>query len=143
MAQQEIDLYEGLARATGGQVSSNKGENLWFLIEFKWDKAGRWSIVDNKAKLYVNTRKGRKEIRRLSSKDGTCILATKTWANRVRSDHIRKDEAWEFYESTIKNTMECPLAATTLTMEEYRKIESLALTWRYNAPVLPPTFHGM
>eukprot|EP00957_Ditylum_brightwellii_P104903 7995608-Ditylum_brightwellii.AAC.1 len=74
MAQQEVDLYKGLEGATGGQISSEKGKNSWFLIEFKWGKAGRWSLVDNKAKLYTNTRKSKKEIKRLSLKDATHIL---------------------------------------------------------------------
>ena len=31
MAQKELDLYSGLAKATGGQVSPDKGKNSWYL----------------------------------------------------------------------------------------------------------------
>eukprot|EP00957_Ditylum_brightwellii_P087211 6638154-Ditylum_brightwellii.AAC.1 len=57
LTQSEIDLYAGLAKATGGQISPDTGKNSWYLIEFSWDKAGRWNLVDNKAKLFVETRK--------------------------------------------------------------------------------------
>ena len=40
IAQDKIYLYAGLARATGGQVSLDKGKNTWYLIELKWDKLG-------------------------------------------------------------------------------------------------------
>eukprot|EP00957_Ditylum_brightwellii_P083585 6353299-Ditylum_brightwellii.AAC.1 len=41
-AQKELNLYSGLAQATGGRVSLDKGKNSWYLIEIKWDKAGQW-----------------------------------------------------------------------------------------------------
>eukprot|EP00957_Ditylum_brightwellii_P056997 4319507-Ditylum_brightwellii.AAC.1 len=59
ITQDQIDLYAVMARATGGQVSSEKGKNSWYLLEFKWDRNGRWKLVDNDANLVVNTKKGR------------------------------------------------------------------------------------
>eukprot|EP00957_Ditylum_brightwellii_P068950 5233442-Ditylum_brightwellii.AAC.1 len=54
-AQKELTLSSGLARATGGSVSPEKGKNSWYLIEFKWDKAGKWKLVNNPRDIYVNT----------------------------------------------------------------------------------------
>eukprot|EP00957_Ditylum_brightwellii_P097332 7413303-Ditylum_brightwellii.AAC.1 len=51
-AQKELNLYSGLAQATGGRVSPDKGKNSWYLIKFKWDKAGQWKKQDTeKGKL--------------------------------------------------------------------------------------------
>jgi hypothetical protein len=74
ITQNEIDLYAGLARATGGQISPDAGKNSWYLIEFTWDSAGCWKLIDNEAKLYVNTRKGRIEVVRLPSDAASRIL---------------------------------------------------------------------
>eukprot|EP00957_Ditylum_brightwellii_P169381 12892118-Ditylum_brightwellii.AAC.1 len=62
IALDKIDLYAGLAGATGGQVSPDKGKNSWHLIKFKWDKLGRWKLAHNKSSLFVNTTKGRIEV---------------------------------------------------------------------------------
>eukprot|EP00957_Ditylum_brightwellii_P180527 13751311-Ditylum_brightwellii.AAC.1 len=67
-------MYEGLARATGGQVSPDKGKNSWFLLEFKWDKRGKWTLVHNDANLYMNTKKGRIKVDRLPASAAQHIL---------------------------------------------------------------------
>eukprot|EP00957_Ditylum_brightwellii_P113175 8630713-Ditylum_brightwellii.AAC.1 len=74
IAQDEIDLYAGLARATGGQVSPDKGKNSWYLIKFEWDKLGRWKLAHNKSYLFVNTTKGRVGLKRLPSTAASRIL---------------------------------------------------------------------
>eukprot|EP00957_Ditylum_brightwellii_P062819 4766668-Ditylum_brightwellii.AAC.1 len=65
ITQSKIDLCAGLARATGGQISLDKGENSWYLLEFLWDNAGCWKLVNNDARLFVDTRKRRIKIERL------------------------------------------------------------------------------
>eukprot|EP00957_Ditylum_brightwellii_P139655 10643417-Ditylum_brightwellii.AAC.1 len=61
ITQSKIDLYAGLARATGGQISPDKGKNSCYLLEFLWDNAGCWKLVDNNARLFVDMKKGRIE----------------------------------------------------------------------------------
>ena len=34
------------------KVSVNKIK--WYLLEFKWDATGKWSLADNKAGLFLN-----------------------------------------------------------------------------------------
>eukprot|EP00957_Ditylum_brightwellii_P111345 8492247-Ditylum_brightwellii.AAC.1 len=70
----KIDLYTGLARATEGQIGPDKGKNIWYLLEFVWDNAGCWKLVDNDARLFIDTRKGRIEIERLPSRAASRIL---------------------------------------------------------------------
>eukprot|EP00957_Ditylum_brightwellii_P041345 3130056-Ditylum_brightwellii.AAC.1 len=36
-------------------------------MEFTWDKHGKWKLVDNKADLFVTTKKGRIKVDRLPS----------------------------------------------------------------------------
>eukprot|EP00957_Ditylum_brightwellii_P149793 11407592-Ditylum_brightwellii.AAC.1 len=62
ITQSKIDLSAGLARATGGQISPDKGKNSWYLLEFAWDNAECWKLVHNDARLFIDTRKGRIEI---------------------------------------------------------------------------------
>eukprot|EP00957_Ditylum_brightwellii_P206605 15349172-Ditylum_brightwellii.AAC.2 len=57
--QEEIDLSAGLAKATGGQVSPDKGKNHWYLLEFEWDKKGKWKLGNIKADLWVSTNGGK------------------------------------------------------------------------------------
>eukprot|EP00957_Ditylum_brightwellii_P125894 9597051-Ditylum_brightwellii.AAC.1 len=67
MVQEEVDLYTGLAGATGGQVIPNKTKNNWYLMEFEWDNRCRWKLIDSKASMLINTNQGRREINRLPS----------------------------------------------------------------------------
>eukprot|EP00957_Ditylum_brightwellii_P145920 11112057-Ditylum_brightwellii.AAC.1 len=100
-AQKELNLYSGLAQATEGRVSPDKGKNCWYLIEFKCDKAGQWKVINNPGGLFVETRHGKRKIKRLWNDTAARILGvwmapdrsstqqrielekkTKTWANR-------------------------------------------------------------
>lgn len=55
MAQQEIDLYAGLAGAIRGHISPVVDKNSWYLIEFAWDRQGKCRIVEKEAELWVDT----------------------------------------------------------------------------------------
>eukprot|EP00957_Ditylum_brightwellii_P061300 4652601-Ditylum_brightwellii.AAC.1 len=137
ITQSEIDLYAVLTKATGGQISPNKGKNSWYLFEFVWDNAGHWKLEDNDTRLFVDTRKGRIEVERLPSCTTSRILGvwmspngdsevqvkkleeiTKQWADRVRSSHIKIGDAWYYYQTTIQKFLEYPLLATTISEKD-------------------------
>eukprot|EP00957_Ditylum_brightwellii_P011042 837156-Ditylum_brightwellii.AAC.1 len=94
----------------------------------------------------INTNKGRLPIHHLAPSEASCILGAwlapdgnnKTqvaefkkvvanWMVRVWSGHIRKEDAWYYYQTTWSKSLEYPLLATTLTEKEYRSIEAPAL----------------
>ena len=50
ISQEGLDLFSGSAQATGGQVSAKKTK--WYLLEFKWDKAGKIWLADHEAELF-------------------------------------------------------------------------------------------
>eukprot|EP00957_Ditylum_brightwellii_P202996 15332764-Ditylum_brightwellii.AAC.1 len=127
MAQEEVDLYTGLAQATGGQVSPDVEKNFWYLLEFQWDKQGKWSLVNNDVQLMINTNKGRLPIHCLAPSKTSRILVVANWVDRVWSGHIRKEDAWYYYQTTLSKLLEYPLLATTLTEKECRSIEAPAL----------------
>ena len=59
IAQSGLDIFSGVAWATGIQVSINKTK--WYLLEFKWDATGEWSLADNKADLFLNPHDGQQK----------------------------------------------------------------------------------
>lgn len=159
MAQQEIDLYAGLAQATGGQISPVKGKNSWYLLDFAWDNKGGWKLVDRTAELWVDTSGGWKKIERLScstasrilgvwmapdgsSKQQATVLREKAekWADRVRAGHIKSEDAWHHYVTTIKKTLEYPLVATTLSQSQCKHIEAPSLAAALQSSGLPSNF---
>eukprot|EP00957_Ditylum_brightwellii_P173914 13239856-Ditylum_brightwellii.AAC.1 len=75
ITQSEIDLYAGLATAMGGQISPDKRKNSWYLLEFVWDNAGLWKLVDNDARLFVDAQEGRIDVDKLPSCAVSRILA--------------------------------------------------------------------
>ena len=40
---------------------------------------------------------------------------TTSWYNRVRTGHIRKVDAWYYFQSTFKMSLEYPLVETAMT----------------------------
>ena len=144
-SQRGLDMYVGGVRATGGTVHPKKSK--WYLVEFGFDNQGKWRYVDNDAELFVTTRAGREPIERLPTSVASRILGvymapdgnqseqirqlrakTEAWADRVRSGHLARGDAWHYFQSTIKRTMAYPLAATTLTEADCRFIEAPAIT---------------
>eukprot|EP00957_Ditylum_brightwellii_P019473 1469103-Ditylum_brightwellii.AAC.1 len=121
----------------GGQISPDKGKHSSYLLEFVWDNAERWKLVDNDARLFVNTRKGRIEVERLPSCAASRILGvwmspngdskvhiekleeiTKQWADRVRLSHIKIGDVWHYYQMTIEKLLEYPLLVTTISEKD-------------------------
>lgn len=153
-AQEALDIYVGGVAATGGTVHPVKTK--WYLVEFKFDKSGRLHYVDNEARLTVSTRHGRQEIERLPTSAASRILGvhlapdgnqrdqvlamrrkTETWADRVRSGHIQRQDAWHYLQTTIKRSLLYPLLATTLTEKDCVHIEAPALEAALQACGMP------
>eukprot|EP00957_Ditylum_brightwellii_P003184 242406-Ditylum_brightwellii.AAC.1 len=63
-----------------------------------------------------------------------------SWANWVWMGHIQKEDAWYYYQSTVKRSLEYLLLATTLMEDECRSIKHLALTATLNATELASDF---
>ena len=53
LAQEGLDIFSGAAQATVGKFSAEKTK--WYLLEFKWDKSGKWWLADNEAELFIQT----------------------------------------------------------------------------------------
>ena len=159
IAQSELDIYAGLAAATGGKVSQARGKNSWYLIEFQWHDDGKWSLVENKADIYVKSKTGQTKVDRLPSDMASRILGvwlapngdsttqtkellalTTAWADRVRTGHLKQGDAWTYYQTTIQKSLEYPLLATTLSEEQCRKVEQPALTVALHSSSLPSNF---
>lgn len=64
----------------------------------------------------------------------------KQWADRVRSGHIRQEEAWHYYETTIRKSLEYPLVASALTSKQCRHIKAPALKVALQSAGLPSNF---
>jgi hypothetical protein len=153
-SQEALDIYVGGVAATGGTVHPTKTK--WYLVEFCFDKNGKPKYVENEATLSVATRQGRKSIERLPVSAASRILGvyiapdgnneeqvkqlrkkTEQWADRVRSGHLPKTDAWYYLQSTIKRSLLYPLLATTLTEKECKHIEAPALAAGLQAAGLP------
>eukprot|EP00957_Ditylum_brightwellii_P187297 14264619-Ditylum_brightwellii.AAC.1 len=52
---------------------------------------------------------------------------TNRWAARVQLGYIQKEDAWHYFQMTIKKSLEYPLVAISLTEDECKRIESPAL----------------
>ena len=63
LAQEGLDMFSGAAQSMGGQVSTAKDK--WYLLEFKWDKVGKWRQDDNEAYLFIQTPTGPQKVERL------------------------------------------------------------------------------
>ena len=138
-AQQALNTWHGLIRATGGDLAPEKG--YWYLIDMHW-KNGKWvykTIADTPGDLWIP---GCTEpIRRLevteaqealgiqSSPDGSSVAETKylvdkvtQWTDAIRSKRVKLEDAWYCLNSTIYKTIEYPLMATTLSRAQVYEI---------------------
>ena len=55
-----MDFISEAAQKTDGKFSVDKTK--WYLLEFKWDATGKWSLADNKAGLFLNPPDGLQKI---------------------------------------------------------------------------------
>ena len=63
LSQPGLDLFSRETQKTYGKVSVNKTK--WYLLEFKWDANGKWSLDNHKAGLFLNPPDGLHKIERL------------------------------------------------------------------------------
>ena len=63
LSQSGLDIFSGASQKIDGKVGVNKTK--WYLLEFKWDATGKWSLADNKAGLFLNPPDGLQKIERL------------------------------------------------------------------------------
>ena len=129
--QSDLDLFSWAVQKTGGQVSVRKTK--WYLLELKWDSNSQWRLSDNQSDLFLNTPEGPQKREGLPASQDSRILGvwispagssneqkkqlmtiTTAWYDRVRSGHIIKADAWYYYQSTVKKSLEYPLVATTM-----------------------------
>ena len=105
-----IDIFSVASQARGGQISVKK--NKWYLLEFKWDTAGKWRLYENKDDLLLKTPEGPPKIERIPPSQAYIIIGvwitpnesyteqtkrlreiTYSWEDRVQSSHIRNSDA--------------------------------------------------
>ena len=72
LSQSGLDIFSGAAQETYGTVSVNKTK--WYLLEFKWDSTGKWSLADNKADMFLNPPDGLQKIECLPPSQASIIL---------------------------------------------------------------------
>jgi hypothetical protein len=59
--------------------------------------------------------------------------ATAQWCNGVRTKRLHPEEAWYSLTATILRTLEWPLVATTLTLEQCKELLKPVLKTRYHS----------
>ena len=147
------------------QSQPSQRKNSWYLTEFQWHEDGKWSLVENKADIYiyiyiyVSSKTDQTKVDRLPSDMASRILGvwlapngdsttqtkellalTTAWADRVRTGHLKQGDAWTYHQTTIQKSLEYPLLATTLSEEQCRKVEQPALTVALHSSSLPSNF---
>ena len=119
LSQSGLDIFSGVDQKIDGKVRVNKTK--WYLLEFKWDATGKWSLADTKAGLFVNPPDGLQKIERLPPSQASIIICvwivpdgswteqtnqlraiTSLWENIVRPGHIRESDALYYFPTTIK-----------------------------------------
>ena len=134
-SQSALDMWEGLIRATGGDLAPEK--SYWYLVEIQ-RKNGQWAYVkqdEAPADLWLKNgtfKVQRKDVSEAaealgiqSRPDGKMIDELKylkgkvaKWCDAVRTKRLHKSEAWYCLNCTIMKTIEYPLMATTFTRSQ-------------------------
>ena len=140
-AQQALDTWEGLLRATGGDLAPEK--SYWYLVEVV-RKGGKWTyakIQDRPGDLTLKN--GSHTIKRNEVHQAEEALGIQRrpdgqmkqeleylkgkiakWCDALRTKRIQPGDAWYCLNSTIMKTIEYPLMATTFTEMELKKLMS-------------------
>ena len=134
-AQSALSLWEGLLRATGGNLAPSK--SYWYYIEVI-RKNGSWQYQSESAQpgtLHLNNNNhtvqrhdphtAEEALGIQSSPDGKMTAEYKyikqkiaKWCDAIRTKRLHKSEAWYCLNSTIMKTIEYPLMATSFTKNE-------------------------
>eukprot|EP00957_Ditylum_brightwellii_P024632 1861137-Ditylum_brightwellii.AAC.1 len=65
---------------------------------------------------------------------------TNRLADRVRLGYIWKEDAWHYFQTTIKKSLDYPLVVTSLTEDECKRIESPTLKVALQYSGMPSNF---
>jgi len=140
-AQANLTMWEGLIRATGGDLAPEK--SYWYLLQVV-RKNGQWTYESSQntpGDLYLKQgtyKVKRKEVHEAEEAlgiqcrpDGNmhqelAYLKSKitTWCDSVRTKRIHPGDAWYCLNSTIMKTIEYPLMATTFTRQQLDQLMS-------------------
>ena len=137
--QDVADGWEGVAKSTGGTLSPDK---CWYyLIHFDWDN-GKWSYGDDsklegqhisiknvndqkKTIKYLDSSKAEKMLGVYLAPDGNnkeqvehFKLKTQSLADKIRSGHLDRFEAWTALNTVAFKSIEYALPALTLSEKE-------------------------
>ena len=134
-AQEALNLWEGLLRASGGALAPEK--SYWYLVEVIWKK-GRWQYAtphDRPGSLHLpgqpdpvprlSPSKAKEALGIMIRPDGDMkdefkYLQKKIakWCDSIRTKRLKPSEAWYCLNATIMKTIEYPLTATTFTRNQ-------------------------
>ena len=137
--QDAIDLWEIGARASGGEIVTDPTKSWYCLIDFEWNE-GEWSYKSEMDDVDITVKNGDgmrcplssiapSEARRMLgvylAADGNNTTQVKemrntaeVWQNKVRVGHLNRWDAWLALNTTVMKSLEYPLLATTLSIEE-------------------------
>ena len=140
-AQDALNMWEGLIRATGGDLAPEK--SYWYLVEVirkrgKWvyakstDRPGALTLQKGAHTLKRNEVSQAEEALGIQSrpdanmKDELKYLKAKVakWCDAVRTRRIKPGDVWYCLNSTIMKTIEYPLTATTFSQKELKELMS-------------------
>jgi hypothetical protein len=146
-AQQALDVWVDSLVTTGGSISAEK--SLWSPLVHKWQN-NHWSIVNNAGlhdAITVATNNSRQRLARLSPNKAALALGimfspsgqmtshfehllTKcsTWAQKIRTSHLNREESFTALSTTIWKTLEYSLLSTALTEKQCNKLVSVILS---------------
>lgn len=142
-----IDAWEGGIRATGGAIVP--GKSHWYLVAFKWkngepiykrcdEMEGQVSVQDSEGSRQTLSRLEPDSAERTLgvriAPDGSMqtqfeymVTTARSWTDKLRSGHLPRNLSWQAWHTTIQKTLEYPLAVTTLSKEQCKKIDSIML----------------
>ena len=102
-------------------------------MDFKCYPEGKWWLTDKESKLKILSKEGVKEKERLSPEQASKILGvwispdgssneqtiqlhqiSASWADKVRSGHIKKKDSWYYFQRTVRKLLELSLISTSM-----------------------------
>ena len=138
-SQAALDMWSGLLAATGGALAPEK--SYWYLVEVI-RKNGKWKFAtanDRPGSLYLEH--GQYRIKRQEAHQSNEALGIQVcpngsmdaelaylkskvsvWCDAVRTKKLYAHEAWYCLNSTIMNTLEYPLTATSFSKSQLDKL---------------------
>ena len=157
LAQDILDLFSETEISIRWQLSTSK-TNL-YILKFLLDTAGKWRLSEHSPDLTIKYWDIRIPIQWLSPSQDSRILwvwvapngssqehtaqlrkITTSWANRFRSSHTRRENAWHYFQTTIKKSINHPLMVITMSKSQRSQVESPALSTALQASGLPLNF---